>query len=365
MSVKSAGLQRSRSDAGRDHQQAEYRKPPSGLAKPSAGTSFGYKKPPAVAMTGTAAVLTAGGATLTGSGGSSTLGKTTTTAASKSSGIPVKPAGAPSSRKNSFDASSSVEQHGFGPHSRNSIQYRSLPRPAKSSTLSLIGRPPGSSQRAPTTAAGDPQGLLGLKPHHVPMASTGPRMKDTCGGGGGGTKSAGRSSSISSSSSGPGVNQTDREKEKERAKAKAEASDLDDCCSLKSTSSGGGGESAGKLHGLRRSGSGKYPELSSPTTTPRSGHSAATGPCLVVHVQYIQDSLNATGTHYYYYDAWPHDNWLISFNSLLNLHLHLQLGHLADAFIQSDLQGVHLEKERQQYIAVLHKDKNRTRFEHS
>jgi len=31
--------------------------------------------------------------------------------------------------------------------------------------------------------------------------------------------------------------------------------------------------------------------------------------------------------------------------------LHLHLGHLGDAFIQSDLQEVHLSKERQQYIA--------------
>jgi len=39
--------------------------------------------------------------------------------------------------------------------------------------------------------------------------------------------------------------------------------------------------------------------------------------------------------------------------------LHLHLGHLADAFISSDLQRVHLLKERQQYITVAHKDKNR------
>jgi len=33
-----------------------------------------------------------------------------------------------------------------------------------------------------------------------------------------------------------------------------------------------------------------------------------------------------------------------------------------DAFIQSDLQRVHLFKERQQYISVVHKDKNRAGF---
>jgi len=46
-------------------------------------------------------------------------------------------------------------------------------------------------------------------------------------------------------------------------------------------------------------------------------------------------------------------------------HLHLHLGHLADAFIQSDLQSVHLSKGSQHYIAVLHKDKNSTVFKHS
>ncbi|KAK0133956.1 Neuron navigator 1 [Merluccius polli] len=264
MSVKTAGLQRSRSDAGRDH-HAEYRKPPSGLAKPSAGTSFGYKKPPLA--TGTAAVLTAGGATI--SSGSSTLGKTP-----KSSGIPVKPAGAPTSRKNSFDASS---EQGFGPNARNSIQYRSLPRPAKSSTLSLIGRP-GSR---PVSGTIDP-GLLSLKP--VPMASTSPRMKDTCGGGGV-SKSAGRTSS------GPGVNQTDREKEKEKAKAKAEASDMD-CCSLKGERSRteSSGESSVKLHGLRRTSSGKYPELASPTT-PRMLNSKSLGrPPSLAHLDKVNSN---------------------------------------------------------------------------
>ncbi|XP_030231021.1 neuron navigator 1 isoform X3 [Gadus morhua] len=269
MSVRTAGLQRSRSDAGRDH-HTEYRKPPSGLTKPSAGTSFGYKKPPMA--TGTAAVLTAGGATL--SSGSSTLGKTP-----KTSGIPVKPPGAPTGRKNSFDAGS---EQGFGPHSRNSIQYRSLPRPAKSSTLTLIGRPGAR----PVSGVMDP-GLLSLKP--VPMASSGPRMKETCGGGGGGG-----GGKTGRGGSGPGVNQTDREKEKERAKAKAEASDMD-CCSLKGERGGraeppGTGESTVKLHGLRRTGSGKYPELSSPTT-PRMLHSKSLGrPPSLAHLDKVNSN---------------------------------------------------------------------------
>ncbi|XP_056128788.1 neuron navigator 1 [Lampris incognitus] len=241
LSIKTAGLQRSRSDAGRDH-HGEHRKPPSGLVKPTAGASFGYKKPPQA--TGTATVMTAGGATI--SSGSATVGKTP-----KSSGIPVKPVGGgvPTGRKNSFDASS---EHGFlGPNARNSIQYRSLPRPAKSSTLSVIGRPASR----PISGTIDPS-MLSLKPV-PPMASASSRVKEPSGG---------SSKMTNRTSTGP-VNQTDREKEKERAKAKAVASDID-CCSLKGgeTPSESTGEPAVKLHSLRRTSSSKYPELSSPTT---------------------------------------------------------------------------------------------------
>ncbi|KAM8915475.1 neuron navigator 1 isoform 3-T5 [Spinachia spinachia] len=236
ISLKAAGLQRSRSDAGRDR-HGEHRKPPSGLVKPTAGASYGYKRPPTA--TGTATVMTAGGASI--SSGSATVGKTP-----RSSGIPMKPVGggAPSGRKNSFDASS--EQSFLAPNARNSLQYRSLPRPAKSSTLSVIGRP------APRPVSGtiDP-GLLTLKP--VPLSSTGPRVKElgSCSG----------KMPTRTSSTGP-VNMTDREKEKERAKAKADL----DCGSLKREPASTG-ECTLKLHGLRRTGSsGKYPELSSPNT---------------------------------------------------------------------------------------------------
>jgi len=49
----------------------------------------------------------------------------------------------------------------------------------------------------------------------------------------------------------------------------------------------------------------------------------------------------------------------------LFIHLHLHLGNLADAFIQSELQRVLLLKERQQYIAVVPKDRNRAVFDYS
>ncbi|XP_055016868.1 neuron navigator 1 [Boleophthalmus pectinirostris] len=261
ISVKTAGLQRSRSDAGKDH-HGEYRKPPSGLVKPTAGASFGYKKPTA---TGTATVMTAGGATI--STGSSTLGKPP-----KSSGIPVKPAGAPTGRKNSFDASS--EQGFLGPNARNSIQYRSLPRPAKSSTLSVIGRP---ASRPPSGIV-DPS-LLSLKP--VSIGTAGPKVKEP-------NSSSGKITNRTMS--GP-VNQTDREKEKERAKAKAVSADMD-CGSLKGEDmlSQNTEEPALKLHGLRRTSSSKYPELSSPTT-PRSVCTVCTASPLSLHFSCRMKSL--------------------------------------------------------------------------
>ncbi|XP_041945636.1 neuron navigator 1 isoform X2 [Alosa sapidissima] len=253
MAVKGTSLQRSCSDAGRD--RGEHRKPPSGLVKPSAGGSFGYKKPPPA--TGTATVLTAGGATI--SSGSATVGKTP-----KSSGIPIKPVVSGSSlgvgglatgtggRKNSFDASSCHEQGFMAPNARSSIQYRSLPRPAKSSALSLTSQ---RSTSRPVSGALD-SSLMSLKPMpSSPMPGTGSVGR-------GGTK--GRSSSTSGGGiSGP-VNQTDREKEKERAKAKADL--LESACLKAELQVDSAGEALTKVQGLRRASASKYPELASPTT---------------------------------------------------------------------------------------------------
>lgn len=236
LSLKTSGLQRSRSDAGRE--SVEHRKPPSGLVKPTAG-SFGYKKTPA---TGTATHMTAGGATI--SSGSATVGKTP-----RSSGIPTKPIPGGGSRKNSLDASSG--ENGFlAPNARGSIQYRSLPRPAKSSTMSLTGRPASR----PVSGTIDTS-LLTLKP--VPALST---AMSTRGKDGGSLKAGSRPSST-----GP-VNQTDREKEKERAKAKA---DLEISCLKDERQGESCGETVEKIQRVRRTSTSKYPELSSPTTTPR------------------------------------------------------------------------------------------------
>ncbi|XP_062853572.1 neuron navigator 1 isoform X2 [Trichomycterus rosablanca] len=256
LTLKTTGLQRSRSDAGRENM--EHRKPPSGLVKPTAG-NFGYRK---IQTTGTATVMTAGGATI--SSGSATVGK-----APKSSGIPSKPVPGGGSRKNSLDGSNG--ENGFlASNARSSIQYRSLPRPAKSSAMSLTGRP-GSR---PVSSSID-AGLLTLKPV-PPLPATMPtRGKD------GGSLKAGRPSSA-----GP-VNQTDREKEKERAKAKADLENI----SLKGENQRDScGETAEQIHRARRTSTSKYSELSSPTTTPRMLSKSLAHPPSLVHLDKVNSN---------------------------------------------------------------------------
>ncbi|XP_049687762.1 neuron navigator 1 isoform X10 [Accipiter gentilis] len=194
LSVKSTGLQRSSSDAGRDR-VADAKKPPSGLTRPSASSSFGYKKP--APATGTATVMQAGG--------SATLGKI-----QKSSGIPVKPV---SGRKTSLDVSNAAEPGFLAPGARSNIQYRSLPRPAKSSSMSVTG---GRGANRPVSSSIDPS-LLSTKQASISVS----RLKEPS------KISAGRGTPAP-------VNQTDREKEK--AKAKAVALDSE-CGTLKSVSS--------------------------------------------------------------------------------------------------------------------------------
>ncbi|XP_049626655.1 neuron navigator 1 [Suncus etruscus] len=194
LAVKNAGLQRSSSDAGRDR-LSEAKKPPSGIARPSTSGSFGYKKPPPA--TGTATVMQ--------TGGSATLSKL-----QKSSGIPVKPV---NGRKTSLDVSNSVEPGFLAPGARSNIQYRSLPRPAKSSSMSVTG---GRGGPRPVSSSIDPS-LLSTKQG----ALTPSRLKEP--------------SKVASGRTTPApVNQTDREKEK--AKAKAVALDSDNI-SLKSVGS--------------------------------------------------------------------------------------------------------------------------------
>lgn len=192
--MRSSGLQRSSSDAGRDR-LGDAKKPPSGIARPSTSGSFGYKKPPPA--TGTATVMQ--------TGGSATLSKI-----QKSSGIPVKPVGG---RKTSLDVSNGPEPGFLAPGARSNIQYRSLPRPAKSSSMSVTG---GRAGPRPVSSSIDPS-LLSAKPAGLAPS----RLKEP--------------SKVAGGRAAPApVNQTDREKEK--AKAKAVAMDADSV-SLKSVGS--------------------------------------------------------------------------------------------------------------------------------
>ncbi|XP_048352120.1 neuron navigator 1 isoform X3 [Sphaerodactylus townsendi] len=193
LSVKNAGLQRSSSDAGRDR-LSDAKKPPSGLTRTTTAGSFGYKKPPPA--TGTATVMQAGG--------SATLGKI-----QKTSSIPVKPV---NGRKTSLDVSNAGEPGFMAPGARTNIQYRSLPRPAKSSSMSVTG---GRSGPRPVSSSIDPSILSSKGGISVS------RLKEPS------KIGTGRSTPVP-------VNQTDREKEK--AKAKAVALDSD-CVSLKSIGS--------------------------------------------------------------------------------------------------------------------------------
>uniref|UniRef100_A0A8V5GY02 Neuron navigator 1 n=1 Tax=Melopsittacus undulatus TaxID=13146 RepID=A0A8V5GY02_MELUD len=200
LSVKSTGLQRSSSDAGRDR-AADAKKPPSGLTRPSASSSFGYKKP--APATGTATVMQAGG--------SATLGKI-----QKSSSIPVKPV---SGRKTSLDVSNAAEPGFLAPGARSNIQYRSLPRPAKSSSMSVTG---GRGANRPVSSSIDPS-LLSTKQGSISVS----RLKEP--------------SKVGTGRGTPApVNQTDREKEKAKAKAVA----LDSECGT--VKSGGSPESTPK-----------------------------------------------------------------------------------------------------------------------
>uniref|UniRef100_A0A8C9RB84 Neuron navigator 3 n=1 Tax=Scleropages formosus TaxID=113540 RepID=A0A8C9RB84_SCLFO len=210
---KGSGVQRSPSDAGKSSGD-ESKKPPSGIVRPPTTGSFGFKK--ATASPGQ--LVTASGATLTS--GSSTLGKAPKSLTSGRSNGGATTGG----RKTSLDESQPQDDGallGCG-SPRAPLQYRSLPRPAKSSSSGAVTRRSGSSS-ADTAAAGKPAGA---------------KRRD------GGKVGSGRSSPVT-------VNQTDKEKV---AVSDSEAPGLSPKSSPTST-----GQS-----GLRQPGS-KYPDIASPT----------------------------------------------------------------------------------------------------
>uniref|UniRef100_A0A1A8I9D3 Neuron navigator 3 n=1 Tax=Nothobranchius kuhntae TaxID=321403 RepID=A0A1A8I9D3_NOTKU len=129
-SKSSAGIQRSPSDAGRSSGD-EGKKPPTGIVRPPTTGSFGYKKIPGT--TGT--LITSSGATLTG--GSATLGKAPKSSAALSKGTCISGV-----RKTSLDGSQPQDDGILlsCSNSKVTLQYRSLPRPAKSSSGAASGR---------------------------------------------------------------------------------------------------------------------------------------------------------------------------------------------------------------------------------
>ncbi|XP_069556280.1 neuron navigator 3 isoform X4 [Brachyistius frenatus] len=225
-SKSSAGIQRSPSDAGRSSGD-EGKKPPSGIVRPPTTASFGYKKIPG--PTGT--LITSSGATL--ASGSATLGK-----APKSSAALGKGTGVSGVRKTSLDGSQPQDDGVLlsCSGSKVTLQYRSLPRPAKSSSGAAAGRSGhrSSSSSIDSNVSGKSAGGA--------AAQGGAKRRD-------GKVGSDRSSPIT-------INQTDKEK--------VGVSDQDPAAGLStspksSPTSGSAGQS-----GLRQPGS-KYPDIASPT----------------------------------------------------------------------------------------------------
>ncbi|XP_056131750.1 neuron navigator 3 [Lampris incognitus] len=227
-SKSSASIQRSPSDAGKSSGD-EGKKPPSGIARPPTAGSFGYKKIPG--PTGT--LITSSGASLTS--GSATLGKVP-----KSSAALGKGPGLSGVRKTSLDGSQPQDDGillGCG-GSKVPLQYRSLPRPAKSSSGAAAGR---SGHRSSSSSIDS-----NVSGKSVGGAATpaGAKRREA------GKVGSDRSSPIT-------VNQTDKEK--------GAVSDQDPAVGVLSTSpkSSPTSCSAGQS-GLRQPGS-KYPDIASPT----------------------------------------------------------------------------------------------------
>uniref|UniRef100_UPI003AAB3A2E neuron navigator 3 n=1 Tax=Centroberyx gerrardi TaxID=166262 RepID=UPI003AAB3A2E len=226
-SKSSASIQRSPSDAGKSSGD-EGKKPPSGIGRPPTTGSFGYKKIPGA--TGT--LITSSGATLTS--GSATLGKVP-----KSSAALGKGTGIGGVRKTSLDGSQPQDDAvllGCG-GSKVPLQYRSLPRPAKSSSGGAAGRSGhrSSSSSIDSNVSGKSAGGA--------AAPAGAKRREA------GKVSSDRSSPIT-------INQTDKEK--------VAVSDQDPSAGLSTSPKSSPTSSSTGQSGLRQPGS-KYPDIASPT----------------------------------------------------------------------------------------------------
>ncbi|XP_069845261.1 neuron navigator 3 isoform X6 [Dipodomys merriami] len=219
--LKAPSLQRSPSDAGKSSGD-EGKKPPSGIARSTATSSFGFKKASGV---GSSTLITSSGATITS--GSATLGKIP-----KSAAIGGK---SNTGRKTSLDGSPNQDDVGMHVSSKTTLQYRSLPRPSKSSTSGIPGR---GGHRSSTSS-------IDSNVSSKSAGATTSKLREP-------TKiGSGRSSPVT-------VNQTDKEKEK------VAASDSDSVSLSGSPKSSPTSASACGTPGLRQPGS-KYPDIASPT----------------------------------------------------------------------------------------------------
>ncbi|XP_041594528.1 neuron navigator 3 isoform X5 [Vulpes lagopus] len=219
--LKGSSLQRSPSDAGKSSGD-EGKKPPSGIGRSAAPGSFGFKKPSGV---GSSTMITSSGATITS--GSATLGKIP-----KSAAIGGK---SNAGRKTSLDGSQNQDDGVLHMSSKTSLQYRSLPRPSKSSTSGIPGR---GGHRSSTSSIDSNVSSKSAG------ASTSKLREPTKIG-------SGRSSPVT-------VNQTDKEKEK------VAVSDSESVSLSGSPKSSPTSASACGTQGLRQPGS-KYPDIASPT----------------------------------------------------------------------------------------------------
>ncbi|XP_032055483.1 neuron navigator 3 isoform X6 [Aythya fuligula] len=218
--LKGASIQRSPSDAGKSSGD-EGKKPPSGIGRSTATGSFGFKK----SGMGSSTIITTSGATITS--GSATLGKMP-----KSSAIGGK---SNAGRKTSLDGSQNQDDGVLHMNSKTTLQYRSLPRPSKSSGSGIPGR---GGHRSSTSSIDS-----NVSSKSAGAAATKLREPSKIG--------SGRSSPVS-------INQTDKEKEK------VAVSDSESVSLSSSPKSSPTSASASATPGLRQPGS-KYPDIASPT----------------------------------------------------------------------------------------------------
>nr|XP_013802890.1 PREDICTED: neuron navigator 3 [Apteryx mantelli mantelli] len=218
--LKGASIQRSPSDAGKSSGD-EGKKPPSGIGRSTATGSFGFKK----SGMGSSTIITTSGATITS--GSATLGKMP-----KSSAIGGK---SNAGRKTSLDGSQNQDDGVLHVNSKTTLQYRSLPRPAKSSGSGIPGR---GGHRSSTSSIDS-----NVSSKSAGAVATKLREPSKIG--------SGRSSPVT-------INQTDKEKEK------VTVSDSESVSLSSSPKSSPTSASTSGTPGLRQPGS-KYPDIASPT----------------------------------------------------------------------------------------------------